>query len=125
MKKNGHNFRNVLRSTKLTVPANSLGGQESRITQYLSNNELEIGGKILKKLLLDSSIPDKGSYRPEEIKVILGISHQTLYNYCNLWEPYEVKARSTRGLESYKIGGSRRIPKHALIEWLAINNRSK
>lgn len=125
MKKNGHSFQNALHLTKLTAPPNSLDGQRNQITKYLSNSEIEIGKEIFSKLLSNSIMSDKGSYRPEEVKAILGVSSQTLHTYCNLWEPYEVTGRCVKGLESYKIGGARRIPKHALIEWLAINNRSK
>ncbi len=91
--------------------------------QSLSVKELESAKVSLSKLLINADMEKKSCYRPRDILKLLNISYPMFITMCDLWEPLEVKNRSNSGLESYRVGTHRRIPHHALVEWIAINKR--
>lgn len=76
----------------------------------------------LKKMLAVANINIKSSYKPGEIQKLLSMSNSTFQVICDEWEPAHIANGITRGLESYRIGNERRVPYHALVEWLGRNS---
>lgn len=58
-------------------------------------------------------------YTVVQVQRLLGVSKPTVRAMCDLWEPYSVAGRRIDTIESYTFAGGRRIPHHALIEFLA------
>ena len=77
---------------------------------------------LLGQMLQAAGIEAAPVYRPGQVQRVLDVSEHTFRDYCNAWEPPQVQGRDPRGLECYFVGGHRRIPHHALIDWLVRNN---
>lgn len=90
---------------------------------FLSDEEIERASVDVDKLLTVAQLPKKPCYRPQDIQTLLNISYTMFVTMCDNWEPSEVRNRDPRGLESYRVGTHRRIPHHALVEWIAINRQ--
>lgn len=75
----------------------------------------------LKLMLQVADIPVSPCYRPEQVQRILNISKNTFVNVCDKWQP-ALDGGLAMGLESYCLGTHRRVPHHALVEWLQRNN---
>ncbi len=58
-------------------------------------------------------------YTPAEARKLLRVSNPYLRIMCENWEPLNVRGRRPDTIESYTFGGGRRIPHHALVEFLA------
>jgi hypothetical protein len=69
------------------------------------------------ELLNSSGIEKKTAYRPFEVCAILSITETTFRRICDRWEPASVH-KDSPGLECYRIGKHRRVPHHALVEFL-------
>lgn len=69
-------------------------------------------------MLEAAGIPLQPAYKPREVQVILNMDDRTFRMLCDIWEPN----RKTRGIESYYVSTHRRVPHHALVEYLAFNN---
>lgn len=76
----------------------------------------------LTKMLATSKINKKTAYTTGDISKILNVSMSTIINLCDIWEPPLVSTQISKGLESYRVGTHRRIPHHALTEWLKQNS---
>jgi hypothetical protein len=90
---------------------------------FLSDKDLEQASIAADELLKVANLPKMPCYRPKDIQYILNISYPMFITMCDCWEPLEVRNRSKKGLESYRIGAHRRIPHHALVEWIAVNKQ--
>lgn len=68
----------------------------------------------LSKMLAKASIDEKPAYRTREVIAIFDISEYTLKSLCDAYVP-----NTKHGIESYTFGRRRRIPHHAMVEYLA------
>jgi len=75
----------------------------------------------LDKLMLASGVEKMPAYTTSATAKILSISPSMVIYLCDEWEPPQKNIR-TKGLECYRAGTHRRIPHHALIEWLENNH---
>jgi hypothetical protein len=74
----------------------------------------------VRAMLAIAHLEAKPAYTTTEAAVILAVSPTTIRTMCEQWEPAHCKRDA---LECYRIGkGDRRIPFHALAEYLAVNN---
>lgn len=74
---------------------------------------------MLGRMLKVANLSIKPSYQPMEVQRIFDISNTTFQKLCDDWEPPHIKGGSSTGLESYRIKGAhRRVPYHALIDYL-------
>jgi len=76
-----------------------------------------VSEETVAKLLKQAKINECVSYRPSQIMTLLNISQGTFRGLCNTYEP-----NTRHGIESYLIGTHRRVPHHALVEYLSRNN---
>ena len=72
----------------------------------------------LVQMLETAKVPRKTSYRSKEVCALLGISDTTFRRMCDDWSPQNPED----GIECYLVGLQRRVPHHALVEWLHRNN---
>ena len=77
--------------------------------------------ETLDKLLLTAKLAKKTAYTTSNVALVLGVSNSTIINMCEEWEPPEESNRNVKGIECYRVGTHRRIPHHAIVEWLRIN----
>lgn len=74
----------------------------------------------LRSMLTIVSIEVKSAYTTSEAATILSVSPATIRVMCEQWEPGQ---HCQHALECYRVGkGDRRIPFHALVEYLSANN---
>lgn len=71
----------------------------------------------LEQLLINAGIGKKPTYTTGNISTMLNISRNMVIMLCDQWEP-----ETLQGLESYRVGTHRRIPHHAVVEWLTHNS---
>ena len=57
-------------------------------------------------------------YTLSQVQKVLKISTPTLRAMCDCWEPQHIVGRRPDTIESYTFAGGRRIPHHALVEFL-------
>ena len=76
----------------------------------------------LRQMLETGRIAVSSAYTPGEVCAVLRISDRLFRQLCDCWEPRDIVSRRPEGLESYRAGKDRRVPHHALVEWLARNN---
>ncbi len=77
---------------------------------------------LLEQMLKSTGVAPAPVYRPSQVQKLLNVSEHTFRAYCDAWEPPQVPGRDPRGLECYFVGAHRRIPHHALVDWLSRNS---
>jgi len=70
----------------------------------------------LEKLLINSGVTKQSAYTTGSVSKLLSVSNNTVIDLCDKWRP-----ETAEGLECYRVGTHRRIPHHALVEWLKNN----
>jgi len=72
--------------------------------------------EAIEKLLINSGVTKQSAYTTGNISKLLSISNSTVIYLCEKWQP-----KKKEGLECYLVGTHRRIPHHAVIEYLENN----
>jgi hypothetical protein len=85
----------------------------------MSGDDLDFFEGRLVSLLNTAEIRIAPFYSLSEVQRLLKVSATTLRTMCDAWEPSTVVGRRRDSIESYLFAGGRRIPHHALIEFLA------
>lgn len=75
-----------------------------------------VNEESLEKLLINSGVTKQSAYTTGSVSKLLSVSNNTVIDLCDKWQP-----EKNQGLECYRVGTHRRIPHHALIEWLENN----
>mgnify|MGYP000299993239 FL=1 len=76
--------------------------------------------ETLNKFLQASGVDKMPAYTTSATAKILSISPSMVIYLCDEWQPPD-QSKKNRGLECYRAGTHRRIPHHAIIEWLENN----
>lgn len=76
----------------------------------------------LEKMLVTSGVPKKNAYSTGDISQLLSISNSKVIMLCDDWTPPNIRRTTGNGLECYRVGTHRRIPHHAIVEWLISNS---
>ena len=68
-------------------------------------------------LLKNANVSRKSCYTPADVCRILNISSSTFGRLCDQWEPPNIRGGGN-GIECYRVGTHRRVPHHALLNFL-------
>lgn len=74
--------------------------------------------ETLNKMLAAAGIEPRSAYTTGNVAKVLNVSTNMVIIMCDEWEP---RRENKRGLECYRAGTHRRIPHHALVDWLEHN----
>lgn len=75
-----------------------------------------VNEEALGKLLINSGVTKQSAYTTGSVGKLLSVSNNTVIDLCDKYRP-----ETGQGLECYLVGTHRRIPHHALVEWLENN----
>ncbi len=83
-----------------------------------------ITNEVFKKMLCQSGLPVRASYRPGEVCAILGISPRTFWRLTERYEidPETGDPRNPNSLDSYLLRRHRRVRYDEILNYLNRNN---
>ncbi len=88
------------------------------MTMLLSDYMAKIDGMIAA-----AGLPRRGSYRPGEVCLLFGIDGRLFRRLCDEYEEDERGRQiNRRGLDSFYVGGHRRVRYDALVNFFALNH---
>lgn len=85
-------------------------------------SDLKFYESRLRDMLKIAGLPVLPAYVPGDVRALLNITELAFRRMCINWEPPDTPNRYEGGLESYVLGTHRRVPFHALVNWLAENS---
>ncbi len=93
-------------------------GPGQGVTMLLSDYMAKLDGMIAA-----AGLPRRGSYRPGEVCLLFGIDGRLFRRLCDEYEEDERGRQiNRRGLDSFYVGGHRRVRYDALVTFFALNH---